>query len=110
MPVLSCVPRYQEVRLLNAPTITPAQIIAVLGAVLGLLVSLTVIDDELSKAIAAAAAVIVPVVFTLADAIIRQGRAKAIGLGAQVQDGKLIPPTPYGPQGTVALTGTGGAA
>lgn len=66
---------------MNAPSITPAQILAALGAILGLLVSLTVIDDELAQALAVAASTLVPIAFTVADAIIRNGRAHALASG-----------------------------
>lgn len=95
---------------MNAPTVTDAQILSVIGAILGLLAAFTLIDDATSKAIAGAAAVIMPVVWTIADSIIRQGRAKAIAAGAQVShDGKLIPPAPtyaYSAPSTTGGVGT----
>lgn len=77
---------------MNAPSITHVQILAALGAVLGLLVSFTLIDENTSQALAAAAATLVPIAFAIADALIRSGRAKAIAAGAKVVDGKLAPP------------------
>jgi hypothetical protein len=76
----------------KAPPITPAQIIAAIAAILGLLVSLTVIDDETSKAILAAASTLVPIVYVIADALIRNGQARAIAAGAQLVNGVLYSP------------------
>lgn len=77
---------------MNAPSITPAQILAALGAVLGLLVSFAILDEKTSQALAAAASILVPFAITVADAIIRNGRAQAIGNGATISGGKLHPP------------------
>lgn len=74
---------------MNTPAITPAQILSAIAALLGLLVALTLVDDDTSQAILAAASTFVPSAFALADAIIRAARARAIGDGAIVRGGKL---------------------
>lgn len=74
---------------MNAPAITPAQVVAAIAALLGLLVSLAVLDDSTSQAILAAASTLVPIAFVFADAIIRRGRAQALARGALFHAGKL---------------------
>jgi len=65
-----------DTRSLALPDITPAQIIAGIGTVVGLLVSNLLIDAGTAKLITDLAAIVVPAVFLVADAIIRHGRSQ----------------------------------
>lgn len=62
--------------MLETPNTTVAQIVSLVGAVVGLLVAFAILDEAASQAIVAAASVIVPSVYMLADSIIRNGRAR----------------------------------
>lgn len=62
---------------LSTPDVTPAQIIAVVGAVLGVIIAAGLpISDELQKQIITLVTVLAPLLFG-ADAIIRHGRSRA---------------------------------
>jgi hypothetical protein len=61
---------------MNTPSITPAQILAIVSSVLGLLVTVGVLDDTISKAILGVAATVVPVALVMVDAAIRKARAE----------------------------------
>lgn len=61
---------------MKTPDITPAQIIAGISTVIGLLVTDQWIDGRLGKLLTGLASVLVPVGFLIADAVIRHGRAK----------------------------------
>ena len=62
----------------RTPDLTPAQIVSSALAILGLLVSQGVIDNQREKLIGGIASIAIPVVWQIADAIIRHGRAKAL--------------------------------
>lgn len=62
----------------KTPDITPAQILGILATLVGLLVSNKVVDGKTAKLITDLAAIIVPAAWMLADAHIRNGRAKAM--------------------------------
>jgi hypothetical protein len=83
----------------KTPDITPAQVLSVLATLVGLLVSNTVIDSKTAKLITDLAAIIVPAAWMLADAHIRNGRAKAL-LAPSVVWGDVAAkgaPTPVAP-------------
>lgn len=61
---------------LETPDTTIAQIVSLIGAVVGLVVAFGFVDEATAQAVIAAASVIVPSVYMLADSIIRQGRAR----------------------------------
>lgn len=63
----------------GTPDVTAAQILAVLTAIAGLLVSFGLLDGERAQALGSAASTIIPVALLLADAVIRRGRAQAVG-------------------------------
>lgn len=77
----------------KTPDITPAQILGVIAAIVGLLVSNQTINSSTAKLITDLAAILVPVAVIFADAHIRNGRAKA-----------LLAPTPVAPPSPVAPT------
>jgi hypothetical protein len=78
----------------SMPSITPESLIAVVAGAVGILVSLTIIDNETAQGIVASLSAIVPAVFNLWHmATVRGNRAKAIAAGAKVVDGKLAPPS-----------------
>lgn len=68
---------------LSTPDITPAQIVAVLVALVGQLVARGLIGNDTGAVVAQIAALAVPLVWMIADAVIRHGRAKVAA--AQVQ-------------------------
>lgn len=61
---------------MKTPDTTVAQIVSLIGAIVGLIVAFGFIDEAASQAIVGAASVIVPSVYMLADSIIRNGRAR----------------------------------
>lgn len=64
---------------LATPDVTPAQIIALIKAVLLLAASFGfALSDDQTEAILSLAALVVPAVLILADAMIRRGRAAAV--------------------------------
>lgn len=69
---------------MSTPDITPAQVLAYITAIVGILVSDQLIDSHTAKTITDIAAVAVPVALLIADAIIRHGRSRAL-LGAVAQ-------------------------
>lgn len=74
---------------MTTPDITPAQIVSAIGAIVGLLVSNLLIDDNTAKLITNIAAIVVPICFIFADAIIRHARAYN---AAQIAQTKLTRP------------------
>lgn len=62
----------------RTPDLTPAQLVSSVLAIIGLLVSQGIIDNQREKLIGGIASIAIPVVWQLADAIIRHGRAKAL--------------------------------
>lgn len=61
---------------MSTPSITPAQILSIIASIVGLLVTVGLLDDTLSKAILGVASTIVPVALVLVDAVIRKSRAQ----------------------------------
>ena len=59
----------------KTPDITTAQIVALVTAILGLVVSQGLISNNTEKLIIGVAAIAVPMALALADAIVRHGRA-----------------------------------
>ena len=60
---------------MKTPDITLAQILAALGSIVGLFVSQGLLDNRLEKLITGIAAVVLPLVWVVADAWIRGKRA-----------------------------------
>jgi hypothetical protein len=73
---------------LATPDITPAQILAAVAAVCGLLVANGVIDNRTEKLITGIAAIVLPLAWVIADAIIRHGRSRALLLPPRELDGE----------------------
>lgn len=69
---------------MTTPDTTTAQILALIGAVVGLLVAYGLIDNDHAQAIVAQASIIVPSVWILADSIIRHGRSKVLAAPPQI--------------------------
>lgn len=65
---------------MKSPDITPAQIIAVVTSLVGLFVSQGLIDNNLSQLIVGTASILVPFGWLVADAVIRHGRSRALGV------------------------------
>ena len=82
---------------MSTPSITPAQIVAAAGAIVGLLVADGLVTNHTGKLITGLAAILVPFAILLADAIIRHGRSRALVAQPTATTGK--PSTP--PPGTV---------
>ena len=82
---------------MSTPSITPAQIVAAAGAIVGLLVADGLVTNHTGKLITGLAAILVPFAILLADAIIRHGRSRA--LAAQAAAAAVQPAA--GQQGTV---------
>ncbi len=61
---------------METPNVTQVQIIALITSVLGLVVALGLLDNDQSQIILGVAATAIPIVFTLADMVIRITRAK----------------------------------
>ena len=79
---------------LKTPDITTAQIIAIAGAALGLVVALGVpLSDEKQHAITTLVTVLAPVLLG-ADAAIRHGRARSVGLAAAAAAATAAVPAP----------------
>lgn len=62
----------------STPSITPAQIVAVVTAVAGLLVDGQWVSGHVMHLVVGLAAILVPFGLVLADAIIRHGRSRAL--------------------------------
>lgn len=62
----------------NTPDITPAQIVAVIGTVIGLLVDAQLVSGKTQHLIVGLASALVPFGIVIADAIIRHGRSRAM--------------------------------
>lgn len=71
--------------MLKTPDITPAQIIAAIGAVVSELLAAGVIDGRTAQLVVGLAGAIVPLALVIADAIIRHGRSQIAA--AQVMEG-----------------------
>lgn len=65
---------------LKTPDITPAQLLAMVATIVGLLVSQGVIDNNRAQVITSIASIAIPIILVIADAIIRHGRARAFSL------------------------------
>lgn len=63
---------------MTTPSITPAQVLSSVVAVLGLLVTQGLIDNGAEKLIGGLASIVIPAAWQLADAVIRHGRAHNI--------------------------------
>lgn len=61
---------------MQTPNITQAQVLASLTTIVGLLVTQGAVTNGTGKLIGGIAAVVIPFVWIIADAIIRHGRAK----------------------------------
>ncbi len=62
---------------LATPDFSPVQIASAITAIVGLFVSQGLIDNDRAQLITGLAAIVVPMIWMLADAIIRHGRARA---------------------------------
>jgi hypothetical protein len=67
---------------LQTPDITQAQIVSAVGWILGQAVATGLIDNDTSQWVLQAAVSVIAAGWIIADAIIRQGRAKAAGAAA----------------------------
>lgn len=78
---------------MNTPDITPAQIIAGLTALLGAVVVLFKLhlSDEQRAAFITIIGTIVPLAWTLGDAIIRHGRSRALSAPVPTSAAKATP-------------------
>lgn len=74
---------------MQTPSVTPAQLLAIAGAIVGLLVTFAVIDDRAGQAILAAASTLLPIALAFADAHVRGKRAEALAAGAVLVDGRM---------------------
>lgn len=70
---------------LNAPSITLAQISAALVWLVGQLVAMGLLDEDTSRLVLQVATTVLTASWVIADAVIRQGRAKAAGIAAAAQ-------------------------
>lgn len=61
---------------MKTPDITPAQVLAALGAIVAELAAATVIDGRLASLLTGLAGIVVPFGWLIADAIIRHGRSR----------------------------------
>lgn len=70
---------------MTTPSITPAQIVSTVLAVVGLLVTQGAVSNGTGKLIGGLASIVVPAAWQVADAIIRHGRAQvaAAQLGSE---------------------------
>lgn len=62
---------------LSTPDITPAQIAAAVAAIVGLLVSQGLLTNDRAQLITGIAAIVLPLIWVAADAVIRHGRSRA---------------------------------
>lgn len=76
---------------MTTPNVTPAQIISTILAVVGLFATQGLISNDTEKVIGGLAAILIPVAWQLADAIIRHGRSRAL---TPVATPALPPPPP----------------
>lgn len=75
------------------PDITPAQIVAAIGSILGLLVDGQFVSGRVEHLVVGLASIVVPFGVVIADAIIRHGRSRALAPHAVVETVKpTIPP------------------
>lgn len=74
------------------PDITPAQIVAVVGAIVTQLVTNQFVSGHTARLITGLAGILVPVAWMIADAVIRHGRSRALTPVVHVQT--TTPPTP----------------
>jgi predicted histidine transporter YuiF (NhaC family) len=68
---------------MKSPDFTPVQITAALTSLVGLLVTQGLITNHSEKTITGLAAILVPIAWQLADAIIRHGRSKVAAASIQ---------------------------
>jgi hypothetical protein len=85
----------------KTPDTTTAQIVSIIGAVVGLAVAFALVDDKTGQAVIGAASVIVPSAYLLADSIIRNGRARSMQAPTQIS----IAPAPSGPSAGINPSG-----
>lgn len=64
---------------LKTPDLTAAQLVAAISSIAGLFVSTQYIDGRTEQLVTGVAAIVVPIVWVLADAVIRHGRSVAQG-------------------------------
>ncbi len=62
---------------LATPDFSPVQIASAITAIVGLFVSQGLIDNELAQLITGLASILLPMIWMVADAVIRHGRARA---------------------------------
>lgn len=62
---------------LSTPDVTKAQVLAAITAIVGLCVSQGFVDNNLAQLITGVAAIVLPLIWVVADAVIRHGRARA---------------------------------
>jgi hypothetical protein len=67
---------------LKTPDITPAQLVAAFSAVVGLVLTARYIDDRLAQLLVGVGAIVIPIAWTLADALIRRGRSNVVAAQA----------------------------
>lgn len=62
---------------LKTPDVTSVQVLAVVSSVVGLFLTQHYIDERLAQTITGVASIVLPLVWMVADALIRHGRARA---------------------------------
>lgn len=70
---------------LKTPDITPAQIVSVIGMLVGLFVSQGLIDNNLAQLVTGVASIVIPFAWMVADAVIRNGRSRALAANPPAQ-------------------------
>lgn len=75
---------------MQTPSITPAQLVALILGLVTALSSAALLDSTAAKVAVIAGAFVVLAAWIVADALIRKGRAEAIGRGAIQVDGRLF--------------------
>lgn len=63
---------------LSTPDVTPVQIVSLLTFIVGQVVAYGLISSSTGQLVASIVSAVVPIGFTIADAIIRHGRAHAV--------------------------------
>ena len=82
-----------EPKSLSTPDVTLAQLLAAVSAIVGLFVTQHYIDNNLGQLITGIAAIVLPLVWVAADAIIRLGRSRALSTSPKgvVADDEPLP-------------------
>lgn len=79
----------------ETPDTTPAQILSLVVAVIGLAVGFGLIDNDHAQILVSAASIIVPTAIVLGDSIIRHGRAKVAAAHVANAYAASMAPPPY---------------